>query len=720
MLEITDGYKHAIVGDVRRMYIRSVIEIIDPDIVYNVSSGSGVASWGKPEQLYNKVMTADSRYSTLEQNRWLLDGSFRLIPDEPSKLTGQIGHVGNVLSGNDGTFTGTVYAELKFYNVSILQACSVFFPDDPLDGVPADFTVSVMSGSDTVFSKEYTGNKSSSVSIDGFTVYNPTAIRVYVTRWSLPDRYLRVIQIIPGIYEEWTEDVLASLDIQMRGNFSCLAIPYGVATLRMDNLDRRFEPRNRDGVFQSIEERQGIPIALGVELENGSVEYTQVGVFYQANGGWRTSDNEITMQWEMVDIIGLISEREFILSGPMPTTLGGWVQAIVNQLGTNFADKWHVDENYSGLTVTANNEADVIGQKCGDILRWACMATGTWPRADAKTGFLTVEPFWNVGNKYDLDNMPAYPTMRANDDLAVLTFKLYDEAETVYNISGNATSSSNTITVSNPFIHTKEQAITAARQILSQYGGIKLELTGRGNPSSEIGDVDTVWLDESVATTGRRMEQSFSFTNGVLSNCKSVLLQADGSFLYQNRAVITESGTWTAPSGVTSLRVILSGKGSNGTDGTDGTWDEAGSDGVDGLGGKVWSGTININDGQSFDVHIEDDTVFGDYSSANGRVYEYGYTDIASGDSFARTGVKSPKQGSGDGGAKGIGGVKGNKHTESGKETIKVENPETGEMEETTVTTLRTVIDNYPGKGTKGVNGVIGCAVIYWDKDAEA
>lgn len=716
MLDITDGYKHAIVGDVRRMLIKAVIDISDPDMTLGDINSSGSASFSKGEQLHDKTMELDSRYATLEPNRWVLDGSFRLIPDEPVQLTGEVGHVGDLLSGEDGSFASPVWAELSFSNVSILQACSVYFSQDAVDGVAEDFTVAVYSGSTAVYTKTFAGNSAVSVSLDGFTVYDPTAIRVTVTKWSLPGRRMRIAEIIPGIYEEWTEDVLASLDIQMRGNFSCLAIPYGVATLRMDNLDRRFEPRNRAGVFQSIEERQGIPIALGVELENGSVEYTQVGVFYQANGGWRTSDNEMTMQWEMVDIIGLISEREFILSGSLPTTLGGWVQAIVNQLGTNFADKWQVDENYAGLTVTANNEADVIGQKCGDILRWACMATGTWPRADAKTGFLTVEPFWNVGNKYDLDNMPSYPTMMANDDLAVLTFKLYDEAETVYNISGNATSSSNTITVSNPFIHTKEQALTAARQILSQYGGIKLELTGRGNPSSEIGDVDTVWLDESVATTGRRMEQSFSFSNGVLSNCKSVLLQADGSSLYQNRAVITESGTWTAPSGVTSLRVILAGKGSNGTDGTDGTWDEAGSDGVDGLGGKVWAGTISINDGQTFSVSIGDDTVFGAYSSANGHVYEYGYTDIAYGESFARAGVQSPISGAGDGGAKGIGGIKGNKHTERFKETIKVENPETGEMEETTVETSITIIDNYPGKGTKGVNGVNGCAVIYWDK----
>lgn len=708
MLDITDGYKHAIVGDVRRMLIKAVIDISDPDMTFGDINSSGSASFSKDEQLHDKTMGLESRYATLEQNRWVLDGSFRLIPDDPVQITGEVGHVGDLLSGEDGSFARPVWAELLFSNVSILQACSVYFSQDSVDGVAEDFTVSVYSGDNAVYTKAFTGNTSVSVNLDGFTVYDPTAIRVTVTKWSLPGRRMRIAEIIPGIYEEWTEDVLASLDIQMRGNFSCLAIPYGVATLRMDNLDRRFEPRNRAGVFQSIEERQGIPIALGVELENGSVEYTQVGVYYQANGGWRTSDNEMTMQWEMVDIIGLISEREFILSDSLPTTLGGWVQAIVNQLGANFADKWHVDENYAGLTVTANNGADVIGKKCGDILRWACMATGTWPRADAKTGFLTVEPFWSVGNKYDLDNMPSYPTMMANDDLAVLTFKLYDEAETVYNISGNATSSSNTITVSNPFIHTKEQAMTAARQILSQYGGIKLELTGRGNPSSEIGDVDTVWLDESVATTGRRMEQSFNFSNGVLSNCKSVLLQADGSFLFENRKVFTESGTFTGPAGVTAIRLILVSKGGDGADGTDGTWDAAGVDGEDGCGGKVWSGTVSINDGQTYTVNVDDESIFGPYSSANGKVYPNGFTDIKSGDSYGRTGVAVPKSGTGDGGVGGRGGMKGNRHTETHKDSTVCGADITATVE---------VVDNYPTNGTKGVSGATGCVVVYWDKE---
>lgn len=718
MLEITDGYRAAIVGDVRRMLIKAVIDISDPDITFIDGIGSGAASFSKPEQLHDKEMSLNSRYATMEPNRWVLDGSFRMIPDDPQAISGEVGFVGDVLSGEDGSFASPVWAEMAFSNVSILQACSVYFSQDDVDGIAEDFSVVVYSGDTAVYTKDFMGNTAVSVSLDGFTVYDPTAIRVTVTKWSLPWRRLRIAEIIPGIYEQWTSDIIASLDIQMRGSFSCLSTPYGTCTIRMDNIDRRFEPRNKSGIFKSIEERQAIPVAIGCELADGSVEYKQVGVFFQANGGWKTGDNGITMQWDMVDIVGLLSSREFKAPATLPDTLSGWLAALVSQLGTNFTGWYHVDPDYAYAVATVNAASDVDGQKCGDILRWVCMATGTWPRADAETGYLTAEPFWNQGNKLDLDNMTTYPVMKANDDLAVLTFKLFDSAGTVLNISGNATSSSNTLTVSNPFIHTAEQAQTAARQILSQYGGIKLETTGRGDPASEIGDVDTVWLNESSATTGRRMEQRLAFSNGVLRDCKSVLLQADGSFLFEQKQVFTADCTFTPPSGVTTLRLILVGKGDDGTDGTDGTWDAAGVDGLDGSGGKVWSGTVNINEGQTYTVTVGDDAAFGVYSSANGKVYPNGFTDIQSGDSYGRTGVAIPKSGTGDGGAKGIGGVKGNRHTENRKDyTVGGTLP--GNTSGVYIPVTVEVIDNYPTPGTPGVAGATGCVVVYWDKEAE-
>lgn len=701
MLDLSESYYAAVTADARRILLRAIIDIIDPDIVYGSVTSTSEAPYSQSAQIHDKVFPTSPAYATLERNRWLLNGGFQLIPDN-YQPEGQVGYVSGDISGDDGEFSTAQYVQLNFSNVSILQACSVYFPDAEFEGVANSFTVEVIQGGTAYFTKSFTGNREYQIALDGFTVNNPESIRVTVTKWSLPGRRMRVPEIVPGIYEEWDNSVIATFNITQQANFSCLALPYGTCNLSMDNLDRRFEPRSKNGVFQSIEERQGIAISIGVETSRNEPVYQPIGVFYQFSGGWKTGDNGLTMQWSLVDIIGLLADRQYLPPSTLPTTLEGWVASIVGQLGINFESAYIVDPNYSGLALTASMEG-VSGKSCGEILRMACMATGTFPRADASTGKLAVEPYWNQGAKMTLDNMNNYPVMQANDDLAAIIFTLADGNDTQYVVSGNSTASSQTVQVQNPFIHTQAQALTAARLILTTYGGNQLAATGRGNPASEIGDVDTVWLDASQATTGRRMMQTFAFSDGTMQGCQSTLLQADGSFLFENREIITQSGNWTAPAGVSQLRVILVGKGENGTDGTDGSWSEAGVPGVDGKGGKVWAGTISINEQQLFDVSIGEDTVFGQYSSANGQVFPLGYTDIASGSSYARTGVQSPVPGSGDGGAGGAAGVKGNRHTESS-------------VDEEGNTHSWTVVDNYPGTGGKGMSGVVGCAVIYWDK----
>jgi len=704
MIKSGQAYHAAITGDARRVLLRAVIDIISPDIVFGAGKDSGHIPWSNMEQIHDKVFGNPTKYATLERDRWALDGTWDLLPDDPTQTVGQMGYIGNVLSGADGTFSTPPWVELQFSGVSVLQACSVYFPGNDYDGLPEDFTVEVKQGGTAYHTRTYTGNTASSVSLEGFTVNNPDAIRVTVTKWSRPSRRMRVVEIVPGVYEDWDGGMIAEFSVKQQGNIAAMALPYGTCTLKIDNLSRRFEPRSKNGIFQSIEERQGIDVSLGVRLADGTDEYKRLGIFYQYSGGWRTGDNGLTMQWDLVDIIGLLANREFLAPSTLPTTLGGWIGALAAQLGVNFKDRWHVDPNYTAAAATVRTAADVQGKKCGDILRWVCMATGTWPRADAETGDLTAEPLWSEGNKITLDNLTGYPVMSANRDVAALIFTLNDGSSTQYIVSGNSTASSETVSISNPFIKTQAAALTAAKLILSTYGGNVLDLTGRGDPSSEIGDVETVWLDESQATTARLTMQTFQFSGGVMQGCQSQLLQADGSFQFQGRAQITESGTWTAPAGKTQLRVILVGHGGNGTAGTDGSWDEAGAPGEAGLGGLVWAGTININDGQSFAVSIGEDTTFGAYSSANGKRYANGYTDVASGDSFARTGVASPLPGSGDGGAAGKAGAQGRRQWVTKKN-------EDGSI------TGRWKVYSRPGKGTAGKQGAPGCVVVYWDKE---
>lgn len=724
MINTSAAYQKAIVADARRILLRAVIDIIDPDISYGAVTGDSAAPWSKPEQLHNKEFKASGeKYITLERGRWILGDAFKVIPDD-NALEGEIGAVNDALSDESCVFDPPVWVQQSFSNVSILQACSVFFSDKDIDGYPVDFTVEVLQGGTVYHTRTFTNNTARYVSLSGFTVYNPDAIKVTVTKWSLPRRRMRTIEILPGIHEEWDGDTIATFEVKHQGDISCLALPYGTCVLRMDNQDRRFEPRNKDGVFKSIDERQGIDISLAVRLEDGSDEYKRLGIFYQYSGGWKTGDNGLTMQWNLVDIVGLLAGREFIPPATLPTTLDGWIAALVAQLGDNFVNNYSVDPNYANIAVSVREAADVVGMKCGDVLRYVCMATSTWPRADAETGYLVAEPLWHQGNKLTLDNLNYYPTMKANDDIAAIVFTLNDGSDTQYVVSGNSTASSDTKSVKNPFIKTAAQALTAARMILSAYGGNRIETIGRGDMSSEIGDVDTIWLNESTATTARRMQQEFIISEGVLRDCLSIFLQADGSFLFENREIITASGTWTAPSDVTQLRVILVGGGQDGIDGTDGTYNKAGVNGADGTGGLVWAGTISINEQQVFSVQVGHGgteptaTTFGAYSSANGSAYPLGYTDIASGNSYARTGVKLPTANSGDGGKGGKGGSKGNKHIETVKDytcggTLP-DDPSNGVYIEQTIE----VIDNEPGKGTAGAKGASGCVVVYWDKEA--
>lgn len=726
MLDVSAAFREAVVADRRRVLVRAVVDISDPDLTFLPTQSSGQAVISHPEEVHDKILTLGGPFATLEANRWLLDGEFSIMPDNPATIQEQVGFVGDALSGADGTFSPPVWVAERFAHVYVLQACSVHFPEADFNGLADTFTVEVLEGGVVRYTETVTGNRAASVSFRGFTVYNPDTIRVTVSKWSLPGHRIRVPEIVPGIYERWDGGDLAEVNVVQQGNVSCLSLPFGTCLLKMDNQDRRFEPSGKDGLFQSIEERQGIDIFLGVALGGGESEYKRVGIFYQSNGGWRTGSNDMTMQWDLVDIVGLLADRTFLPPDTLPTTLEGWLTAIVGQLGENFAHRYIVDPAYAGLPVTASRD-DIKDITCGELLRHVCMATGTWPRADASSGRLTAEPLWSQGNTLDLDNLASYPSIRANDEVAALLFTLSDGTEIV--VAGTSAASPKTVSVKNPFIHTQAQALAAARLILATYGGNQMETVGRGNPSSEIGDVDTVWLTPSTASTGRRIRQTFQFSQGVLQGCQSTLLQASGSFLFQASKLITESGTFTSPPGVRLLRVIIGQAGQGGGRGHDGYLSTSGDSviagpgemGLPGWGGKIWYGEVPCNEEQAFTVHIGqggapgtvygapgaegEETTFGTYSSANGAFYPNGFTDVASGTSFGHTGVAVPAPNTGDGGAGGEGG-------EAGIGYMRTRTSESG------MSWSDFVKVKDPGPGQPGKQGASGFVLVYWDKEA--
>ncbi|MEF2755057.1 MAG: hypothetical protein U0N25_09125, partial [Agathobaculum butyriciproducens] len=112
MQQASNAYAQAITAGYRRILPRALIDITDPDLVYDPVTSSGQSWVSVPQELCNKVFNTPTLYASLESERWALDGSRALHPGMPN-ITGENGFVGAVLSQDDKTFAVKPWVQLN-------------------------------------------------------------------------------------------------------------------------------------------------------------------------------------------------------------------------------------------------------------------------------------------------------------------------------------------------------------------------------------------------------------------------------------------------------------------------------------------------------------------------------------------------------------------------------------------------------------------------------
>lgn len=729
MIDHSEAYGKAVVSDSRRQFVRVVFDLYDPDMIITNITTNDESDISLTDQVTNRGTTeSEQNIATLEPNRWILNGTFNIRPDDPMDQIGQVGWVSESLCDSFGTFSEPYpYIEFEIQNLSILQAFSFRFSEKEFNGIGTEFTLDIYSGDTLLWSDTKTGNKSTLTVLDGFTVQNPTKIRVTIKKWSLGGRRVRIPRLMVGLYEVWDTSILKSVETYSEVTFSGLSIPYSTCTVVLYNESHRFDPYAPNTLFTSIEDRQRIIVDFGMRLEDGSVEWLPAGTYYQQSAGWKLKD--LTVQFDLLDIIGALTKRKFVVPDVLPTTLAAWVEAIMFSLGVNFQKNYIVDDDVKDISITSERE-EVADKKCGEMLRFACMATNTWPRQDFETGKLRVGKLQRIeGNRITLDNMSSYPEMSANDDISDITFTLDNGEEVVF--PGNNTESEVSLSVDNPFIHTTDDARKAVISCLFEYGGRSFEVQHRGNPSSECGDIQSVDTQFLTTISARLYKQQLSLEDGVMVNMPSYLVQSPNDSAYSNKTILTGSGTFVKEE-AGKFRITLIGGGAGGMGGGAGNilWgdsfdpeDTAG--GIGGDGGNVFITELTAIANQQYDYACgtagkggaggethgsrgDDgepgtpgtDTTFGVYTSANGKPYPVGIMDIQSGAVYAQ---KGPDYGGIITALEGSGGA-GGEQGRNGKYAQWTS--EDGYTE--------TYIASYPKDGTPGQDGKPGCIIVEW------
>jgi len=234
---------------------------------------------------------------------------------------------------------------------------------------------------------------------------------------------------------------------------------------------------------------------------------------------------------------------------------------------------------------------------------------------------------------------------------------------------------------------------SAVAQRMAAYYACREQLTVDINPAAEhAGHVVSLWNEWDKQQTLACIASRETKISGLLKSRTSALVgflppQPETTEYYDERIVLTGSGTWTVPDDVTTLRAVLVDRGADGTDGTDGaagastslimTTAESqvqsftrqvnggkggvgGEAGLGGLGGRILSADLDVTPGASFAYSVAEETTFGELSSANGSRSDAGFIDPITGDVYGKKGD--------DGLAGGAGGDGGNFTTMQGSD----------------------------------------------------
>ena len=67
MLEASAAFREAVVAPRRRMAVRAVVDISDPDLVFLPTASSGEAVLSRPAEIHDKILTIAAQIASLDR-----------------------------------------------------------------------------------------------------------------------------------------------------------------------------------------------------------------------------------------------------------------------------------------------------------------------------------------------------------------------------------------------------------------------------------------------------------------------------------------------------------------------------------------------------------------------------------------------------------------------------------------------------------------------------
>lgn len=353
-------------------------------------------------QVVDSIVRTPTRYATLERSLWLGDGTFELLPDKPPY--GDNGYIGDVLSGDDGTYTSLPTLTISFSKVfqAVIPGLTITWGTAYAGEWADTYRVSWYSGDTQVGTKTVTGNKEVKsyffADIQGYD-----RITVEVLKWSIPHRRARMERLVVGIERTYDKAGVFKYTHSMLVDPLSAELPKAEITFEVENLNGKYNPYNPTGENKYFLERQMVQVQYGFKFEDG-VEWIKAGRFFLSE--WDCPQNGISAKFTARDGLEYMGDP---YTGPasgslMAIALAAFQQAELPVLSDGSVP-WTIDDSLSNIQ--AASDADLSKNTVAEVLQFVANAACCVLYQD-RDGQFHVEPLEVAPPDYRIDQFNSY------------------------------------------------------------------------------------------------------------------------------------------------------------------------------------------------------------------------------------------------------------------------------------------------------------------------
>lgn len=360
----------------RRTHGRVVIDYTDPMLDQSVKNLAN--EYGRISHVYqtsNRREDPTQKWASLD-GTWTLDGTWHLPPEdaEEARLL-EMGWWGETLSADDGTFgyqKGRIYGDSNpilgnriFQRVKTRPMLQTVFSARPVRNFkvigdskrgeyPVEFVIRVWSNTGVLLHTETVTNNSVvkwRKNIAGWL--NVGKITLEILKWSHPHRVTKVIEFFTSVQVTYEGKDLFLIHLLEEREVEGATLPVGNISanevdIQLNNVDRVFDPGNTQSSLSGlVKVNRKIRPYLGVELDDGTVEWLPMGVFW--SGDWRAPEDDIIAETSGRDRLELLRKSTYSKS-----------QVLMNPADVNHSDTTDADWQAGTLDRVKADNGDLI------------------------------------------------------------------------------------------------------------------------------------------------------------------------------------------------------------------------------------------------------------------------------------------------------------------------------------------------------------------------